>query len=93
MTDAASAVDLGTIYQDILSTEHKQFQAILRSNQMQADKKLRDMNSKSQANKDKKDLDTKTQKRFHYNIEIGKKLAETQVKQLQIKVLKLEKQI
>lgn len=51
------------------------------------------MNSKSQANKEKKDLDTKTQKRFHYNIEIGKKLAETQVKQLQIKVLKLEKQI
>ena len=53
---------------------------------MQAEKKWRNMNSKSQAKRDQQALETKNAKRFHYNIEIGKKLAETQVKQLNLKI-------
>lgn len=40
------------------------------------------MNSKSQAVKNEKEYETKAKKAIHYNLEIGKKLAETQVKNL-----------
>ena len=40
------------------------------------------MHSKSAAVKKGEEQETKAKKAIHYNIEIGKKLAETQVKQL-----------